>query len=72
MPTDCGPGSCWLRGNDHQSAARPFSLPCFFDICEGNAFCLDMKFSFCGMRHHFLKGFEQNAAWWNPGRAQNC
>jgi hypothetical protein len=41
MPTDCDPGSRWLRGYDHQSAAGLFALPSFFDTCEGDAFFYD-------------------------------
>ena len=65
-------GSGWLRGYDHQSAAWLVALPSFLYIREWNPFRRDMKFPFLGMRHHLLKGFEQNVAWWNPGSAQNC
>ena len=59
-------------GYDHQSAAWLVALSSFLDVRERNAFRLDMKFPFCGMYHHLLKGFEQNVAWRNPSSPQNC
>ena len=59
-------------GYDHQSAAWLVALPSFLDVRERNAFRLDMKFPFCGMCRHLLKGFEQNVGWRNPSSPQNC
>jgi hypothetical protein len=59
-------GLGWLLGYDHQSTARLFSLPSVLDIREWDSFCVYLKIPFGGVRHHLLKGFDQNVASWNP------
>jgi len=66
------PGSGWLLGCDHQSAAWLMALPSVLDIRERYSFRVYMKVPFCGVRHHLLKGFDQNVASWNPRSTQNC
>lgn len=61
-----------LLGYDHQSTAWLVALPSVLDICERYSFRVYTKLTFCGVRHHLLKGFHQNVARWNPGGTQNC
>ncbi len=48
------------------------ALPSVLDIRERYSFRVYMKVPFCGVRHHLLKGFDQNVASWNPRSTQNC
>lgn len=63
-------GSVW-PGYDHQSAAWLVTLPGVLNIRERNPFRVDIKFSFCRMRHDLLKSFEQDVPRRNPSSAQN-
>jgi len=65
-------GSGWLLGYDHQSTAWLVALPSVLDIRERDPFRAYLKVPFCGVRHHLLKGFNQNVASWNPRGTQNC
>ena len=57
---------------DHQSTAWLFSLPSVLDIRQRGSFCVYLKLSFGGMRHHLLKSVNQNVARWNSRSTQNC
>src|SRR5580692_8795192 len=65
-------GSRWLLRYDHQSTAWLVALPSVLDIRERDRFRVHLKLPFCGVRHHLLKGFDQNVASWNPRSTQNC
>jgi hypothetical protein len=45
-------------GYNHQSTACVFTLPGFLDICKRDPFRVYLKFTFGGVRHHLLKGFD--------------
>jgi hypothetical protein len=53
---------------------RPGWSPCqaFSIIRERDHFRVYLKVRFCGVRHHLLKGFDQNVASWNPRSTQTC
>ena len=65
-------GASRLSGYDHQSTAWLVALPGVLDIRERDLFRVYLKFPFGGVRHHLLKGFDQNVARWNPRSTHNC
>src|SRR5947199_4695998 len=59
-----------LLGYDDQSTAWLVALPSALDIREGDPFRVYLKIPFGCVRHHSLKGFDQNVASWNPRSTQ--
>ena len=65
-------GSGLRLGYDHQSMASLVSLPDVLNVSERGPFRVYVKVPFCGVRHHLLKGFDQNVASWNRRSTQKC
>jgi len=64
--------SGWLLGYDHQSTAWQLTLPSALNVRKRYLFRVYLKVLSRGIRHHSLKGFEQNVARGNARSAKKC
>src|SRR6516164_6355094 len=58
--------------NDHQSSAWLIALPGVLNVGKRYPLRIYVKVPFFGVRHHLLKGVDEDVARWNSRRTHDC